>query len=136
MRKVRQYPICPYCNGRSEIRTLESVTGNKEAKGYAFVCKNYPSCDSYVKMNNQTGRPLGTMANKQLRSLRIEAHIQLYRLYADGSMSRDEAYEWMAAVLNIPRQDAHIGLFQEYYCRKVIALAKVEYSRRKKRSRR
>ena len=136
MRKGKQYPICPYCNGKSEIRSLRDVTGSENAMGYVFVCRHYPACDSYVKMNEQTGKPLGTMANKQLRSLRIEAHRQLYRLYADGSMSRNEAYEWMASVMNIPRQEAHIGLFQEYYCRKVIALAKAEYSRRKNRSRR
>ena len=136
MRKATQYPTCPYCNGRSEIRLLKEITGNKQAKGYAFVCRYYPACDSYIKMNEQTGKPLGTMANKQLRSLRIEAHRQLYRLYVDGSMSRDEAYEWMASVLNIPRQEAHIGLFQEYYCQKVIALAKAECSRRKQRGRR
>lgn len=126
-------PICPYCNAQSEIRSLAEVTGNKNSKGKVFVCKNFPECNSYVKVNDQTGLPMGTMANKHLRDLRAEAHRQIARLYADGLGTRDSTYEWMASRLGLNRRETHIGLFQEYYCLQVIRMAEEEYSRRVKK---
>jgi hypothetical protein len=52
--------------------------------------------------------------------LRREAHYHFDRLHLSGLMSRKEAYEWLAGMLQAPLSQAHIGHLGEYYCNQVI----------------
>ena len=89
-----------------------------------YVCKNYPSCDAYVRVQTGSNLPLGTMSNGKLRALRREAHRYFDQLYKQGIMSKDEAYLWMADILAVPMSRAHIGMMGEYYCGVVIEESK------------
>ena len=89
-----------------------------------YVCKNYPVCDSYVRVQSGTKSPMGTMANGELRRLRTEAHWNFDQLYKRGYMTKDDAYRWLAAILSAPQNQAHIGLLGEYYCKAVIEESK------------
>ena len=89
-----------------------------------YVCKNYPICDSYVRVQPGTKIPMGTMANGELRRLRTEAHWHFDQLYKRGYMTKDDAYRWLAVVLCVPLNQAHIGMLGEYYCKKVIEESK------------
>ena len=55
-----------------------------------------------------------------MRSLRREAHRYFDRLYLSGMMSKEQAYEWLAHLIQAPMSEAHIGYLGEYYCRQVI----------------
>ena len=85
-----------------------------------YVCRNYPRCDSYVKVHPGTKLPMGSLANKELRLLRRKAHHHFDQLYETGFMSRVDAYEWLSAVLGLPMGKTHIGQLGPYYCQQVI----------------
>ena len=42
------------------------------------------------------------------------------RLYLCGMLSKEQAYEWLARLIQAPMSQAHIGYLGEYYCRQVI----------------
>lgn len=85
-----------------------------------YVCKNYPRCDSYVRVHPGTTIPVGTVANKKLRSMRNEAHRYFNQIYYRGIMSKQEAYMWLSDLLGLPMASTHIGMMGEYYCQLVI----------------
>ena len=89
-----------------------------------YVCSRFPACDSYVRVHPGTKIPMGTMANRELRALRNEAHHYFDQLYKMGHMSKEDAYQWLASILAAPMGQAHIGLLGEYYCRLVIEESK------------
>ena len=88
------------------------------------VCSKYPACNSYVRVHPGTKIPMGTMANRQLRALRNEAHRNFDQLHKKGLMSKEDAYHWLASILAAPLGQAHIGYLGEYYCKQVIEESK------------
>ena len=73
-----------------------------------------------IRTHPGTNRLIGTLANRELRSLRHEAHRYFDRLYLSGLMSKEQAYEWLACLIQAPMSEAHIGYLGEYYCRRVV----------------
>jgi hypothetical protein len=68
--------------------------------------------------------PVSGAPSQELRALRKEAHDYFNRLHYSGRMSRAEAFAWLAAILETPHSQAHIGPLTEYYCRIVIEESK------------
>ena len=89
-----------------------------------YVCKNYPVCDSYVRVQRGTKIPLGTVANRELRELRAEAPRQFDKLYKHGYMSKHDAYQWLGGILSVPAKQAHIAQLSLLSCNLVIREAK------------
>ena len=79
-----------------------------------------------------TNIPVGTLANRELRTLRNQAHHYFDQLYLSGLMSKQDAYLWLAGLLQVPLSKAHIGFLGEYYCNEVIAESKKLLERRRK----
>jgi len=65
---------CPYCGNQAVLRDAKHVHGNNTVTKYVYVCYGYPECDSYVTAHKHTMEPMGTLANGDLRSKRIQAH--------------------------------------------------------------
>lgn len=65
-------PICPYCQSTAILQDASAVYGPRfEGRGNVWTCARYPECDSYVGCaSGPIPRPLGTMANRELRGLR------------------------------------------------------------------
>lgn len=99
--------------------------------------KNYPACDSYVRVQKGTNIPLGTLANKKLRELRKEAHRYFDMLYKTGLITKTSAYEWLSGTLSRPLEYAHIGMLGEYDCQIVIEESKkyLKMEREKRKAR-
>ena len=117
----RQQTIrCPYCGAIADLRPASEIYGDPNAEGVLFVCRNYPGCKSYVHVYPGTNRPLGPLANGDLRHLRIVAHRKFDLIWQKGVMSRQQAYRWMADFFCIPLREAHIGQFSEYRCQELI----------------
>ncbi len=111
---------CPYCGSPVVLRSAEGIY-HDNAKGVKlFVCTKYPACDAYVRVLEGTNTPAGSLANGDLRALRIEAH----RCFDQILMSRQDAYAWLANVLAAPMAHAHIGQLGEYGCKQVIEESK------------
>lgn len=119
-RKRNAAPRCPYCGSTAILRSADGIYLNNHKNTMLYVCKKYPVCDSYVRVHPGTDIPMGTMANGRLRRLRTEAHWKFNQLYARGLMTKSDAYQWLADITSAPLSEAHIGLFGEYYCNKVI----------------
>lgn len=67
---------------------------------------------------------MGTLANKELRQKRMQAHRTFNQLWEKGFMRKQDAYAWLCVRLGIPEADAHIANFSEYRCDQVILLCK------------
>lgn len=86
---------------------------------YLYVCSGYPSCDSYI-VHKKSMRPMGTLANGDLRHKRIEAHRALNKVVQAGIMTKHGAYIWLQNRLCLREKDMHIGMFSEYRCEETI----------------
>ena len=113
-------PQCPYCGAMTHLRSADGIYLDNSRNTMLYVCKNYPQCDSYVRVHPGTTIPLGTVANKKLRFLRNEAHRYFNQIYYQGIMSKQEAYRWLSELLGLPMASTHIGMMGEYYCQQVI----------------
>lgn len=129
--------ICPYCNAPVELVDSARVYGGISF-GFIWCCSRYPDCDARVGVHPGTDRPLGVLANRELRNARMAAHkafdkiwkSNLYtRPFPDGVKrpvtikgARSAAYAWLAQSLAIDPQDCHIGQFDEPTCIRVIQL--------------
>jgi hypothetical protein len=56
------------------------------------------------------------MAGSETRHLRSQVHTAFDPLWRGGPMARTEAYDWMAHVLGIERERAHIGMLDKGQC--------------------
>ena len=115
---------CPYCGASITLRSADGIYRDNSSGTMLYVCSRYPACDAYVRVLPGTKTPIGSMANGDLRALRREAHRHFDLLYQTGLMTRSEAYSWLAAMLQAPLSQAHIGHLGEYYCKQVIEESK------------
>lgn len=124
---------CPYCGSPVVFRSADGIYRDNKNNTMLYVCSKYPECDAYVRVHNGTRTPVGSLADHRLRSLRREAHRYFNRLYESGLMEKQDAYQWLAAVISAPMSEAHIGHLGEYYCRQVIEESKKLLETRKGR---
>ena len=113
---------CPYCGSPVVLRSADGIY--KESR--------YPACDAYVRVHEGTDKPVGSLADHRLRKLRKEAHDSFNRLYLTGAMTKDQAYAWLAGMIQAPRSQAHIGYLREYYCEQVIKQSKAILANRQR----
>lgn len=116
---------CPYCGGSVGLRSTKSVCGKGD--GWLWVCNRYPVCDAYVHCAPGTCRPLGFLANLQLRQLRSQAHRQIDCLIDVGHTTKDGAYRWMQDIYDTGTGSSmppHIAMMSDRQCRQVITAAK------------
>jgi ssDNA-binding Zn-finger/Zn-ribbon topoisomerase 1 len=107
---------CPYCGRTAVLRAAAYVYKDKAFEPYLYVCSGYPECDSYVGVHAGTMQPKGTLANGDLRHKRIETHRLFDAIWKSGILSRKDAYRWMQDTFSLSSSQAHIGLFSEYRC--------------------
>ena len=113
-------PRCPYCGSTTVYRSATGIYSNNPDDVMLYVCKNYPTCDAYIRTQKGTAIPMGEMANGKLRALRTDAHRLFNQLYLKGYMSKHTAYGWLSSVLGVPQEKAHIAQLSELKCELVI----------------
>ncbi len=111
---------CPYCGGTVVYKSADGIYKDNSSGTMLYVCSHYPECDAYVRVQPGTRIPMGTMADHNLRALRITTHKQFDKLHLKGYMTRKEAYMWLANLISAPLSQAHIGYLGEYYCNLVL----------------
>jgi len=119
-------PVCPYCGEESKQVTGITLYPHLEqfAEKIFYHCK---PCDSRVGCHPGTDKPLGTLANNDLRLRRNYAHKHFDRLWKEGYMkSRIHSYLWLAIAMDIPPKFCHIGHFNEEQCLEVARLSKAK----------
>ena len=113
---------CPYCDQPALFLSSKEYYG-KDYGSNLYLCR---PCDAYVGTHGKGKTPLGTMANAQVRQWRKSAHSIFDPMWKGRKkfMSRSRAYLWMQEVMNLPPDQAHIGMFDEEQCKLLIERVK------------
>jgi hypothetical protein len=112
-------PICPYCGKESKLVTGETLYPHRKDL-YSLQFYLCSQCDAYVGCHPGSNRPLGRLANKELREAKSAAHRVFDLIWKTGKMTRFNAYGWLANQLGIKRSNCHIGEFDVDKCKAVI----------------
>ncbi|MCT8526075.1 zinc-finger-containing protein [Glaesserella parasuis] len=115
-------PVCPYCGSLSEKVTGKKLYPHRKDlyKKTFYECE---PCDAYVGCHPNTEKPLGRLANAELRKAKKEAHSAFDPLWKKGYMKRGRAYLFLSKSLGIPQKDTHIGMFDVETCNRVKEIA-------------
>ncbi len=116
---------CPYCGSGTKNLSETDIYGREYSGRKVIACKEYPKCNSYVGCHDN-GKPLGRLANIELRQAKKKAHEYFDLLYKENHMNRLEAYKRLSIYLDIPKKYTHIGMFNITTCKKVIEFSKTE----------
>jgi len=111
---------CPYCGAKAKRVNRSFVNGDMMDTESVFVCEHYPSCDAYVGCYPGTDKPLGTLADGELRSWRMRAHGSLDWTWQHGGMTRNEAYVILRDEMGLSEDEAHIGKMDIDGCKRVV----------------
>jgi hypothetical protein len=106
---------CPYCGKLAAWIPNEQVYGKRYGKSY--MCYYCAPCDAYVGCHNNTRKPLGVMANKELRGWRMQAHKAVDPLWKSGRYKRGVVYAKLSDAFKRP---IHIGESDIAICKAVI----------------
>lgn len=112
---------CPYCHGEVMLTNGQEIYPHRpdlHQKPF-WICR---ASQAWVGCHPGTFKPLGRLANAELRRAKSAAHAAFDPLWKTGTMRRDEAYAWLCHGLGIPRREVHIGMFDVETCRQVVAL--------------
>lgn len=81
-------------------------------------------CGAYVGTHKHGGKPLGNLANKELRSCRLKAHASFDPLWKKKHMTRSEAYSFLSKEMGIKKNWCHIAMFNVEQCKRVVEISK------------
>lgn len=116
---------CPYCGAAAPLVTGADVYPHRRDLHEIFLYRCTP-CDAWVGCHRGTTRPLGRLANAELRRAKQAAHAAFDPLWRHRAgirtarMPRAKAYAWLARELGIEAADCHIGMFDVATCRRVV----------------
>lgn len=122
---MKKYHLdCPYCGAPAVCRPASMIHGkNTWHKGtHLYVCSRWPECDSYVTAHKANLQPMGSLANKNLRNKRIQAHQALEEFRQNRRMETWGIYIWIQTKLQLSPDQAHIGMFTEEMCDLLITI--------------
>lgn len=118
-------PVCPYCGEDAEFLESSAVLYGGQNYGPAWRCA---PCSAWVGCHKGTNRPLGRLANAELRKAKRAAHDAFDALWR-GKMRRHRgtqkqaraaASAWLAEQIKIEAKDCRIGMMDVVDCRRVV----------------
>lgn len=113
--------FCRYCGDNLFLQDNAKLYGGRPF-GKAYICENYPACDTYVGVHKGTTQPLGTPANAELREIRRRVHASLDPIWQSGKLPRSRLYRQMAALLYNGARDYHTAWLDIADGREALAL--------------
>lgn len=116
---------CDYCGEPAELVTGADIYRRRaDLSGLRFwrcvPCDAHVGCHKPESGFGDGTRPLGRLANAELRRAKSEAHAAFHPLWKTKRMSRADAYAWLAGQLGLKPVDSHIGMFDVERCRAVV----------------
>jgi hypothetical protein len=124
-KKTKTYEvICPYCDKPAEL-VDSAVIYQGKSYGWAYLCKCVNGW-AYVGCHKGTKRPLGKLADRELRYWKQRAHEALDPIWKEGLLSRNDTYSWLARQMRtlVIGQPCHIGHFNVEQCQEVVDLCR------------
>lgn len=119
-----QKVFCPYCGRRAEYVDSKVIYGR--SYGMAYLCR---PCNAYVGVHDGTDKPMGSLADAELREWRKAAHATFDPLWKYGTFTRrrNKAYEWLSGKMGLPKEKTHIAMFDVSQCKDVINIINESY---------
>lgn len=121
MKKVKV--VCPYDGKVAKLVTGKRIYPHRSELHHRFfwLC---PKCGAYVGTHagSKVHKPLGRLANAELRKAKVAAHEAFDWLWKSGKSSRQDAYTWLAGAMGMSIQECHIGMFNERQCYEVVSI--------------
>lgn len=112
--------ICDYCGEEATLVFGSSVYPHRPDL-YALNFWLCEPCGAWVGCHkNSDAKPLGRLANAQLRSAKSGAHAAFDPIWKSGILTRQQAYGWLSREMSLPREKCHIGMFNLEQCQKVV----------------
>jgi hypothetical protein len=123
--KFEDYPIptaCPFCNGNVMLTTNDFIYGRKYIKNGNSKCYVCVMCKASVGTHSDGKTPLGRIADRELKDLKMKAHSLFDPIWQRGKMQRSEAYRYLAQKLGISARECHFGWFDKEMLLKAIEI--------------
>lgn len=110
---------CDYCGKPAELVDSSVIYGRSYGHKM-YLCR---SCNAWVGCHKGTDKPLGRLANAELRRWKMAAHDAFDPLWKHGQFpNRRAAYTWLAEQMQLPVHLTHIGMFDVDQCKEVIII--------------
>lgn len=125
---------CVYCGNKTTLVDDEFVYGTDYGNMH-YLCMD---CQAWCGCHKGTDIGLGTVANKELRKARGEAHkyfdVIWQKAVSIKGMSKRKArkssYKWLSYQMGIDVVMTHIGMMTLEQCKEVVRLSKPYYNPR------
>jgi Fe-S cluster biosynthesis and repair protein YggX len=129
--KKRRHVICDYCQERAEKVDAVRVYPHRPDLAGKKLWMCVP-CDAWVGCHRGTTKPLGRLADAELRKAKQSAHAAFDRLWKakaqrDGipyGKARGQGYAWLSQAMGVPPKKCHIGMFDVDQCCSVVELCR------------
>lgn len=126
--------MCDYCLNPAKFLPSSSSIYNGRDYGPVYFCA---PCYAWVGCHPKSKKPLGRLANAELRKLKMQTHAAFdpiwkkrferkHKINANytKSMARGGRYKALSILMNIPQAECHIGMFDPERCKLAIKLCK------------
>lgn len=123
-------PVCLECDRRAKLVSGLLAYPNRVAlaRDLFWLCQ----CGAIVSCHPGTGIAAGRPAGAETRYWRHQAHRAFDALWLGragkgskaAARARVNAYRWLAEMLGIPRDEAHVGRFDAATCKRVVELCR------------
>lgn len=121
-----ELPICPYCERPSQFVRGSVVYPHRPDLSALHFYACMP-CDAYVGVHRGTSKPFGSLANAPLRAARKQAHAAFDPLWKTKILTRHRAYIFLARLLDVAFEKAHIGMLDIAQCNRVVSAVQQEF---------
>lgn len=117
MNSIKNCHNCGSNNVKKESNSI--IYGREYGNGKCYYCHD---CKANVGTHD-SGKPLGTLATKDVQILRKACHDIFDRLWKyEKVKSRGNLYKLLAHKMTIPQNECHFGMFQRERCLKALEI--------------
>nr|WP_200562659.1 zinc-finger-containing protein [Paraburkholderia aspalathi] len=119
--EIEARPSCQYCGSEAKLVTGEVIyprLSNLHGKHFwhCAPCGAWVGCHDAGNGYGDGTRPLGELANAELREAKKSMHAAFDPIWQSNQMRRKQAYQWLADALGIPVDKCHVGMFSIEQC--------------------
>jgi len=125
MKEEIEKVMCPYCLNEAKLVTGKEIYGFGHGEKMFYQCR---PCMAWVGCHRISNKPLGTLANSELRVWRQKAHKAFDKQWdypgakTSRSRRRGKAYHWLRHKMNLEKKNCHIAMFDIRQCQQAILI--------------